>query len=79
MLYVLVAYLNLGDRRRALLYFCLGGVCVVNITAGIQYTLVRYLMPPVVLLAVHLTVPARITAGARSRPDWSRWPGCWRR
>ena len=36
--------------------FCLGGVCVVNITAGIQYTLVRYLMPPVVLLAVHLTV-----------------------
>ena len=56
MLYALVGRLNLSDRRRALLFACLGGACVVNITAGIQYSLVRYLTPPVVLLAVHLSV-----------------------
>ena len=53
MLYVLVSRLRLGDRRRALLFVCLGGVCVVNVTAGVQYTLVRYLAAPAVLLAVH--------------------------
>jgi hypothetical protein len=65
MLYMLVGHLSLSDRRRALLFVCLGGVCVVNVTAGIQYTLVRYLTPAIVLLAVHLT-SAR--AGRRVRP-----------
>jgi hypothetical protein len=65
MLYALVSRLALSDRRRALLFVCLGAVCVVNVTAGIQYTLVRYLTPPVALLALHL---ATTRAGRRVRP-----------
>ncbi|MGD0997978.1 MAG: hypothetical protein ABR941_06630 [Thermoleophilia bacterium] len=66
MLYALVARLALSDRRRALLFVCFGGVCIVNITAGIQYTLVRYLTPAVVLLAIHLTV-------TRTSRRWRPW------